>query len=141
VRVSDAEAAQERAYVTKGLQWLDPSWTWSGPDIPRTKPLLSGLFTGDDGSVWVLREGEAEEQDDPDYRPGDSSSVERRLRSRVTFEVFDETGAFLGAIAAPAGVQRQPQPVVSRQGLVAVTIDADGVPRLVRYRVSTPEPE
>lgn len=138
VPVSDAEAAQERAYVTKGLQWLDPSWTWTGPDLPSTKPLLSGLFTGTDGSVWVLREGAAVERDDPDHRPTDPSSVERRLRSRLTFEVFDGSGTLLGVLPVPEGMQLRPQPVVREHGLVAITIDADGVPRLVRYRMGRP---
>ncbi len=136
--VTNAEVEQEREYVTKGLQWLDPSWTWNGPEIPRTKPFVSALFTGIDGSVWVLREGAAEDRDDPDYTPGDAASVERRLRSRRTFDVFEAAGDLLGSVAVPEDMRLQPEPVFDAAGIVAVTLDADGVPRLVRYRVRIP---
>ena len=138
VAVSDAEAAQERAYVTKGLQWLDPTWTWTGPDLPRTKPLISQLFVGTDGSVWAVREGEAVDGDDPDFTPNDASSVERRLKSRLSFDVFTASGEYLGALDLPPGMQLRPQPVFTTTGLTALTLDDIGVPRLVRYRVETP---
>lgn len=138
VAVSEAESAQERAYVTKGLQWLDPTWTWTGPDIPSTKPLLSQLFVGTDGSVWVLREGEAVDGDDPDFDPRDSSSVERRLTSRLSFDVFTSSGEYLGALAVPAGMQLRPQPVFTAAGVIALALDDAGVPRIVRYRAETP---
>lgn len=133
--VQVAEATQERAYVTKGLQWLDPSWTWSGPEIPAVKPFVSQIFVGDDGSVWLLREGEAEDRDDPEFRPGDASSVERRLRSRLAFDAFTADGDFLGSVAVPPSVQLRPQPAFDARGFVALAIDEDGVPRLVRYAV------
>jgi hypothetical protein len=132
--VTGAEAAQERAYVSQGLRWLDPSWTWEGPDIPGSKPHITRLFTGEDGSVWVLREGEAQERDDPDYDPEDPASVDRRLRSRLTFDVFDATGGFLGSLDVPDGLQLQPQPVFDASGLIGLELDDSGVPRLVRYR-------
>ena len=138
VAVSDAEAAQERAYVTKGLQWLDPTWTWTGPDVPRTKPLLSQLFTGTDGSVWAVREGEAVDGDDPDFRPSDASSVERRLTSRLSFEVFTAAGEYLGALNVPPGMQLRPQPVFTTTSVIALALDEAGVPRIVRYHVETP---
>ena len=132
--VTGAEAAQERAYVTQGLRWLDPSWRWEGPDIPGSKPFITRLFTGEDGSVWALREGEAREGDDPDHDPDDPSSVERHLRSRLTFDVFDATGVFLGSLDVPEGLQFQPQPVFDASGLIGLELDESGVPRLVRYR-------
>lgn len=138
IAVTAAEAAQERAYVTKGLQWLDPSWTWTGPEIPATKPLISQLFVGSDGSIWVLREGEAVDADDPDFNATDPSSVERRLKSRTSFEVFTAEGEFLGALDLPAGMQLRPQPVFTASGVVALSLDEAGVPRIVRYRVETP---
>lgn len=133
--VRDEEAAQERAYITKGLQWLDPTWAWSGPDIPRIKPVLSQLFVGRDGSVWALREGDAEDREDPDYRPNDPSSVERRLQSRLAFDVFAADGAFLGSVAVPHDVRLRPQPAFDARGFVALEVDAAGVPRLSRFDV------
>lgn len=138
VMVRTAESAQERAYVTKGLQWLDPTWTWTGPEIPSQKPFVSQLFVGADGSVWVLREGEAMDGDDPDYNPRDAASVERRLKSRLSFDVFTANGEFLGTLAVPAGLQLRPQPVFSARGVVALELDDAGVPRIVRYGVETP---
>lgn len=140
VAVSTPEAAQERAYVTKGLQWLDPAWVWTGPEIPSSKPMLSSLFVGTDGSVWALREGDAVDGEDPDYRPNDASSVERRLRSQLSLDAFTADGDFLGTIALPAGLQLQPLPVFSESGIVALALDAAGVPRVARYIVETPAP-
>lgn len=134
-RVGDAESAQEREYVTKGMRWLDPAWTWTGPEIPPTKPILSQLFIGRDGSVWALREGEAVDRDDPDYKPNDASSVERRLRSALSFDVFAADGAFLGSVALPPEVQLRPQPSFDARGFVALELDAAGVPRLTRFTV------
>lgn len=136
--VTNAEAAQEREYVTKGLRWLDPSWTWTGPEIPRIKPLISALFTGTDGSVWVLREGAAEDRDDPDFVADNPNAVERRLRSRRAFDVFEASGALLGTLNVPDDMQLQPQPLFDASGIVSLTLDAEGVPRLVRYRVDRP---
>ncbi len=133
--VSSAEAQQERAYVTQGLRWLDPSWTWTGPDIPDTKPFISQLFTGIDGSVWLVREGAADDRDDPDYEPGNPASVERRLRSRLTFDVFATSGDFLGSVAVPNDLRLRPQPVFDASGIVGLEIDGEGVPRLVWYQV------
>lgn len=138
VAVSSAEAAQERAYITRGLQWLDPSWTWTGPPIPRMKPLLSRLFIGTDMSVWVVREGEAIDRNDPDFDSNDSFSVERRLKSRLSFDVFTANGEFLGSLALPEGMQLLPQPVFSTGEIIALELDGEGVPRIVRYNVETP---
>ncbi len=140
VAVSAAEAAQERAYATKGLQWLDPAWTWTGPDIPEQKPLISQLFVGIDGSIWALREGEAVDGEDPNYRPNDASSVERRLSSSRAFDVFRTDGDFLGSVALPTGMQLRPQPVFTSTSVIALEIDDAGVPRIVRYEVKTPAP-
>lgn len=136
--VSDAEAAQERVYVTKGMQWLDPTWTWTGPDIPRQKPFVSQLFVGRDGTVWALREGEAVDGDDPDYDPRDAFSVERRLKPKLSFDVFTASGEFLGSLAVPAGMQLRPHPVFTVSDVVAVELDDTGVPRIVRYDLETP---
>ncbi|MCC7115486.1 MAG: hypothetical protein IT520_14000 [Burkholderiales bacterium] len=135
VDVTSAESTQERAYVTKGLRWLDPAWTWTGADIPGAKPLISGLFAGRDGSVWVLREGGAVERDDPEFEPGDPASVDRRLRSRLTFDAFAADGALLGTVDVPADLQLRPQPVLSNDGLVGIAIDSLGVPSIVRFRI------
>lgn len=133
--VTNAEAAQERAYVTKGMQWLDPSWTWTGPDVPRMKPVISALFTGSDGTVWALREGAAEQRADPDYAADDPFSVERRLQSRRSFDVFAADGTLLGSLDVPAAMQLLPAPIFHAAAIVALTLDADGVPRLVRLCV------
>ncbi len=133
VPVSSAEREQERDYVTKGLRWLDPGWQWSGPDVPERKPLVGGLLVGDDGAVWVLREGAAVEQDDPDFRPNDPSSVERRLRSALLADVFTADGDLIGQVTLPSGLRTLPTPVVSARGLVALLVDAEGVPRLTRF--------
>jgi hypothetical protein len=136
--VTEAERAQEEAYATKGLQWLDPTWQWTGPAIPQTKPLIHQLLTGEDGRIWAVREGPAVEGNDPDYQPNEPSSVERRWRPTYRFDVFAPDATFLGTVAVPTGLQLRPAPVFSGDVLTGLEVDAEGVPRLVRYRV-TPE--
>jgi hypothetical protein len=135
VAVSSAEAEQERSYVTKGLRSLDPAWTWNGPPIPTTKPRISQIFVGRDGSIWAVREAAAIDSDDPDFDATDSSSVERRLRSQLFFDAFTSDGDFLGSVPVPISLQLRPQPLFSATGITALTLDASGVPRLERFVV------
>lgn len=138
VEVTPAERAQETERVTKGMQWLDPSWRWTGPEIPATKPMFAGLFTGRQGRVWVLRLGRAVPVEDPDYDPGDPFDVEIRLGEERIFDVFNPSGEFLGSIPLPADMLLRPTPEFDGDLVLAATRDTLGVERVVRYRVGVP---
>ncbi len=53
VPVTDTERTERRAQIEGSMRSLNPSWTWTGPDIPANKPAWTGLRAGDDGRIWV----------------------------------------------------------------------------------------
>jgi len=133
--VTAGEKAEETARTTRDLRYTDPNWRWDGPAIPDRKPAFDGFFPGDDGRIWVYRQGPGVERDDPDYDPSDPDSVEDRWRDTPLFDVFEVDGTFLGTVRAPLDFSRYPRPVFRGDRVWAVTRDDFGVQRIVRFRV------
>ena len=139
--VSRGERSEARRNVEERLRQTDPNWSWSGPDIPDTKPLYHDLVTGLDGRIWVRLT--------PDVRtgPGVSGSVGisggnapgRRPSGGAEppkaslFDVFEPDGTYLGQVQVPAGAYA----MVRRGDQVwGVAIGDDDVPRIKRYRIN-----
>src|SRR5687767_1295276 len=47
--VSARERDSARAEITRDRRKVLPSWSWNGPEIPRTKPVYSSLTIANDG--------------------------------------------------------------------------------------------
>lgn len=133
--VTAGERAEETARVTRDLRYTDPNWRWDGPSIPDRKPAFDGFYPGDDGRIWVYRQGPGIEVDDPGYDASDPESVENRWRDTPLWDVFERDGTFLGTVEAPLEMSRYPTPVFRGDHVWAVTRDAFDVQRIVRYRV------
>jgi hypothetical protein len=133
--VTPAEEAQEEQRVMNAMRWLDRGWRWEGPRIPDTKPTFSGIWTGLDGRIWVLREGDAYESDDPSYDPTDPFDTEIRWRSERLLDAFTPDGTFLGTATLPRDLDERVAPVLRGDRMWAVTRDALGVQRVVGYRL------
>lgn len=56
VEVSVAERDHHEQRITEFIRRLDPSWTWSGPELPTAKPGYLRLIPDRNGKTWVLRE-------------------------------------------------------------------------------------
>lgn len=137
--VTDAERTQEEERVTKAIRWLDPSWRWDGPAIPESKPFLSGLLTGMDGRIWVLRDGPAYEIDDPDYDPADPFDTEIRWQQDVVADAFEQDGTFLGSVTMPRDIDERVPPIFKGDTLWAVVRDGFGVQRIHRFELAFAE--
>ncbi|MDT8342241.1 MAG: hypothetical protein RQ751_12075, partial [Longimicrobiales bacterium] len=133
--VTAAERAEETARITADLRSTDPNWRWNGPAIPERKPAFDGIYPGEDGRIWVYRQGPGVEREDPVYDPSDPTSVEDRWRDTPLFDVFERDGTFLGTVRAPLEMSRSPAPVFRGDRVWAVARDDLGVQRIVRYRV------
>jgi hypothetical protein len=126
VPVPEGERAQRRELVERALRNVDPGWRWSGPDIPRTKPAYREILTGADGRIWVSLS---------------APSVSRTVNGRTSwsqplvFDVFEPDGRYIGQVPIPAGTAPQ---VMRGDYLWASATDADGVPRVHRFRITWP---
>lgn len=139
IPVTTAERAQAVATSTQSMRRTDPNWRWNGPEIPAAKPAFDALFAGKDGRIWVYRQGEAYEVEDPNYDPSDPDAIEIRWREDRLFDVWEDDGTFLGTVRIPRDLSMYPAPVLDGDRLWATTRDDLGVQRVVRYRVSPVE--
>jgi hypothetical protein len=134
----EREAAERRVYgIMEGVQ---PGWAWNGPRIPDTKPFYSAIIPDRSGRLWVLREGEGRPVEgwrEPDDWRGwerDPGWVPDRW-----FEVFEEeTGHYLGRVAAPEVFVTEPEPVIDGDTFICLTEDEFGRPIVRRYRLELP---
>lgn len=133
--VSAEERDQEEQRVLNGMRWLDPTWRWDGPSIPWTKPVLSGVVTGADGRIWVLRDGQSYEVDDPDYDPTEPFATEIRWRQERVADAFEVSGTFLGTVTMPRELDSGVPPILRGDTLWAVVRDELGVQRVRRFEL------
>ena len=113
---------KEREEARDRLQWF----TRQGGKvdmsrIPNTRPVVTGFFVDDIGSLWVQRV--ALESDD-----------EGRL-----FDVFDADGRFLGGLRLPFALNLNPVPVVIDGVLYGTGEDAEGAATIVVASIERPD--
>lgn len=84
--------------------------------IPRTHPVISGFFFGDDGHLWVI--------------PSRSTDV--------VADVFAPDGAYLGEVPLAGRILPSPVPAIRAGRMAAVSMDEDGVPSVVVLRIEKP---
>jgi hypothetical protein len=141
VPVSSGERAAEEERVTTAMRRLDPSWRWSGPPIPQSKPIIAGITPGSDGRIWVQLHQPGERVPDDELEPGpDGRRPPARFRERVVWDVFEPDGRFLGQVVAPEGFSASPRPVLERDRVWGVMSDDLGVQYLTRFRFDDIEP-
>jgi hypothetical protein len=142
VPVLPDEAEERRRRITMGLQRQYGAWRWNGPDVPDMKPPFKGIFTTDEGNVWVHRHtaslpvmtaAEARREEEMSGRPA------LRFEEPPAFDVFDPEGRFLGHVRVPEAFTVEPEPVVRGDYVWAVTRDELDVASIVRFRLTTPQ--
>lgn len=87
-------------------------------DIPEYEPPVSGLVMGDEGTIWLRREGIG--------------------RETVTWWVLGEDLKQIAQVELPAGLDVR---YASREMVIGVEKDGLDVPSIVRYRVDTGRPD
>jgi len=132
------EAADHRRAATRYLQGMDPDWTWSGPEVPATKPAYSRLVPAADGAVWVIRPGAGTRRPDCDpeeFEPDEDAPCwdEERI-----VDVFGTDGRYLGEVEVPDGFAMEPRPYIRDDVVIARVEDDAGVVSVTRFRLVTP---
>jgi hypothetical protein len=131
IPVGDDERRDLADEITRDMRKVDPTWRWSGPDIPRTKPHIKALMFADDGRLWVNRSVRAERHPPADTTRGAPS----QWIEPATYDVFERDGRLLGEITIPAGTKVH---LLLGERLWAVQSDSLDVPSIMRYRLITP---
>jgi hypothetical protein len=117
---------------------MDPNWRWNGPPIPEVKPPFAGLFAGEDGTIWVRVAQPGVHGEDPDYDPADPDDLPDEWTEPIVFDVFDAEGCYLGEVQTPVGFSRYPEPLFTRDWVLATTRDEFDVQSVVMFRVELP---
>jgi hypothetical protein len=113
VLVSDAE----RDSLPAQLKWFtDQGGKVDLSRVPRNKPAFSSLFTDDRGWVWVR----------PSVPAGTSGTA---------LDVFDPEGRYHGRVTIPIVVMEGMPLIVRGDRIYTVTLNDEGVPQVVRYRL------
>lgn len=105
VPVTETEATEMRALIEQGARRTNPSWSWTGPGIPASKPPFSSISVTDDGRLWVrvAQRAQAIPEDElPPLRP-DVVPPPIRLTTRdpIAYDVYSADGALLGRVRLP----------------------------------------
>lgn len=135
VPVSDVERSEVRAQITQRMRRLDPSWNWTGPEIPASKPAYRAIRADLDGRIWVrlYTAGEPIPADElPEPRPGPNPPVQRTTWEPNLYDVFAADGRYLGRVRPPGKAS-----VLQATGNTAWGIDRDAsdVSYAVRFRI------
>ncbi len=108
-------AADEKDSAVAGLKsFTDQGGRVDPSRIPDVKPAFAGFFLDDRGHLWV-------------------EPVVKQEQGRV-FDVFDPEGRYLGRVYS--GFRLQSNPTFRGDRLYAVTEDENGIPYIVRARIT-----
>lgn len=115
--------AEERDSALATYKWFtDQGGKVDPARVPATKPAFSRLVVDDGGNLWVI-------------------PVVREARSnRLSFDLFDREGRYLGRLQAPFAVRPIDPLVVQRSKLYAVVRGDDDVPYVLRARIAKEKP-
>lgn len=134
VPVSAAERTVEEARITARLRRIVPTWSWSGPRIPESKPPISWIHAGEGDRIWVRVAQPGHVLPEADRHP----TLRSHVAEPVVFDVFEADGRFLGQVRAPASLQLSPHPILGRTHIWAIVTDADAVQYIARFRIVLP---
>lgn len=135
VPVTSSEMDEQRRSVEFGMRRVDPSWSWTGPGIPSTKPAYRGISVGRDGRIWVSLStaGIPIPPDElPTPRAGEPPPPAVTTRDPLVYEVFAPSGRLLGRVALPP---RTLMHVMEGNSVWGVRRDSLDVPYAVRFRI------
>lgn len=139
VPVSETERSERRAQIEQNFKRMVPNWTWTGPDIPTTKPAFTGIRVATDGRVWVtvpsVGEPIPEAELAPVTPPADGSPPRVRLttRERTVYDVYSADGALVGRVSLPPRTRLTYVGATHAWGTLR---DADDVDYAVRFRLT-----
>lgn len=134
VQVQAQERSDWIANVTGYARALNPAFSWTGPEISRTKPAYKDIQVGRDGRIWVqlhtaaVLDGSVQ-LENPPKSPFDAG---RRWVEPVVYDVFEADGKYSGQVRFPNELTL---PVMRGDLVWAVVRDSDDVQTIKRYRI------
>ena len=144
--VTRRERDSARTGILASMRRLDPAWSWSGPEIPATKPIYHDIMIGMDGRIWIPVIPEVTARLGSVSGPGGAGGGSRappspsRLPRRdpppprpALYDVFEPSGVYIGQVRIPPRTT-----VAVRRGdhVWAVVFDEDDVASVKRYRIA-----
>jgi hypothetical protein len=134
------EAAWHIEELTAQIRDMNPDWTWTGPDLPTTKPAYDQLVADQSGRIWVLRAGPGIHN--PECSTGPEVDGPPCWIDTPLIDVFDLEGRFLGAVDAPLELDVFDDffitPYIENDMIISVVEDEWGTIRVKRYRLVLP---
>ena len=87
------EKIEEKEYIIWNMRQTQPSWSWTGGDLPDAKAPLTGVTVTRDGNIWV-RVATASELIPADELPPvkEKGPPLRRYRTPIVYEVYSSSG-------------------------------------------------
>ena len=145
--VTAAERAKEKDAVTERMKKTQPSWSWSGPDIPKFKSAFDAILVGAEGRIWIplvrqtASSGSANMGSTMTMGGGRSgggpppvpqSDAAKAKPKPGLFDVFEPNGTYVGQVSVPAGVN-----LLYRKGDYAwgTALDEFDVTYVKRYKI------
>jgi hypothetical protein len=136
VPVSGTEASERKAQITQRMRSANPTWDWTGPEIPTVKPAYRQLRAGSDGRVWVSLwtagvSIPAAELPPAPTTPGEPPPL--TTREPELYDVYSADGHLLGRVRPPPRTR-----LLRMEGdlVWGVTQDSLDVSYAVRFRIS-----
>lgn len=138
VPVSETERSERREQILQNFKGMVPNWSWTGPDIPATKPAFTGIRVAMDGRVWVTVPTPGEPIPEAELAPlppptdGRPQRVRFTTRERSVYDVYAADGTLLGRVALPPRTRLMRLGTTHAWGTMQ---DEDDVNFAVRFRI------
>jgi hypothetical protein len=139
------ERDSARKEVEERFRRTNASWSWNGPEIPRTRPYYASIFAGDDGRIWVAVVAEGRRPGGmmglgggggsatigggrPQQPPEPTGTPKPAL-----YDVYEPNGTYIGQVQVPPRVY-----TMVRRGdyIWAIELDDDDVQKVSRFRIN-----
>ena len=128
------ENAEEKELILYRMRRTQPSWSWTGGDLPDTKAPLMGITVTRDGNIWARVPAVSERIPDEEMPPErENGPPPQHYRTPMVYEVFSPSGRFLGRVPMPP---RTTMFQADGDYVWGIMRDQDDLPSVVRLKLN-----